>query len=277
MKKIVILILFLSVRTTFAQEIWLPSTIDLNIPLTTYWHSWGISPNDGQPYDNSGVREERIQEQTLGKLQKYSRSGDTIVLSYFATGCYIFDSIEKQLKHFSYTTKGSAARVTRNFSLQIKSIGFIQTSDTAFLINDSGAKCFTDIENVSYSYDLTTNPGPKGSNRETSNSDSLFRNDTFSYRIAFSFQSMSLPDAVDEKLQSRSKLIFRLISDRTIILNHFLTVRPETLFIYDILGREVKRIEIPSGVSEYRLERNGFMSGYYFARLGSQSASFIVN
>jgi hypothetical protein len=49
------------------------------------------------------------------------------------------------------------------------------------------------------------------------------------------------------------------------------------LIIYDILGREVERIEIPSGVSEYRLQRDGFMSGYYFARLGSQSASFIVN
>jgi hypothetical protein len=47
--------------------------------------------------------------------------------------------------------------------------------------------------------------------------------------------------------------------------------------IYDILGREVSRIEIPAGSSSYAMSSVGFAKGTFFARLGIQSASFMMN
>lgn len=284
MKKILIFFLLVLCRNVFPQVIWIPVTIDLNIPIATYTHSSGISANGGRPYDTSFVGEEKIEEHALGKLQSYSRNGDTIVASYFAMGYYfenidvryIFDSVNNKLKDFFFSTKGSAARVTRNFSMQLKSISFIPTSDTTFFITDSGVECINDIENVSYLYDYTSNPGPFGSNHVTSHFDSLFKNDTSSFRISFSFQSLRLPNAVDEKLSPQPTLIFVNLPNGTVKVNYSQSIHPQPLLIYDILGREIYRTEIEPGTSQFTLPTSQFASGHYFARLGNMTAHFAV-
>ncbi len=52
---------------------------------------------------------------------------------------------------------------------------------------------------------------------------------------------------------------------------------PQQITIYDILGREVKRIEIPAGSTSYAMSSVGYPKGTYFARLGLQTASFMMN
>lgn len=54
------------------------------------------------------------------------------------------------------------------------------------------------------------------------------------------------------------------------------STHPETLFIYDILGREAARFEIAAGMTQYSMNSSRFPSGHYFARLGNMTAHFEV-
>jgi len=107
--------------------------------------------------------------------------------------------------------------------------------------------------------------------------DSLLQN----YNNFHCYIKLGITQPINSVSQSKNNdqalIINTIIPDHSIYLSFPSSDHSETLAIYDVLGREVKRIEIPSGASEYDLARKQFASGYYFAQLGNLNASFIVN
>lgn len=69
--------------------------------------------------------------------------------------------------------------------------------------------------------------------------------------------------------------LLQLINNK-IILQFFACGNCQPFTIYDLLGREISRIVIPAGTTQYTLDTSGFPSGHYFARLGNMTGHFVV-
>ena len=92
------------------------------------------------------------------------------------------------------------------------------------------------------------------------------------------FRKMNLSVVVPNPSYSQSNFISISTSlpDHTINFTLPSSTHPETLFIYDILGREAARLEIASGMTQYSMNSSRFPSGHYFARLGNNSSHFVI-
>ncbi len=76
---------------------------------------------------------------------------------------------------------------------------------------------------------------------------------------------------------SNNNLKFNILSSPQNIFIYFpFSNHYEILHIYDLLGREISRIEIPPGATQYTFNTSGFPAGHYFARLGNMTGHFVV-
>jgi hypothetical protein len=75
----------------------------------------------------------------------------------------------------------------------------------------------------------------------------------------------------------QSLIISTSLPDHTIHFSFPSSDHAQRITIYDILGREVSRLEIPVGSSSYAMSSIGYPKGTFFARLGLQTASFVMN
>lgn len=101
--------------------------------------------------------------------------------------------------------------------------------------------------------------------------------DTSGYKCEIVFVLEKSVNAISKlRHLSQDLSIINSLPDHTINFTLPSSSHPETLFIYDILGREISKIEIPAGSTSYVLESAGFPKGTYFARLGSGTVRFMI-
>jgi hypothetical protein len=196
------------------------------------------------------------------------------------TVSFKIDSLLPNLQKFSMSFQNTYialhANVATTSGIIFDNVPYNEFTDSTLIVNVAGKLCRTSFHSVNYNFS-DNEAIMQYYTYKVNNFDSLLE-DTSSFRFSLNI----FPTPVISKVQNFSVtekhfIIYFALPDHSIHYSFPSSDHSQTLTIYDILGREVKRIEIPSGVSEYHLQRDGFMSGYYFARLGSQSASFIVN
>ena len=256
--------------------------VDFSIPIQEKHEFFGTNPN----YDSSYFINSSINVSTDGSSSFFSRIKDSITFQLNSTNYYriisfTLDSLKKQFQNFYYKFAGNSppggGYPYGGYQTDIKysTMQFSVSRDT-LIAYKYGSECVKDLAYASYSENETDSPTPNYSGKSI-RTERIRNEDTsgFGYYIKLLYPGYSDLSNVKEK---NAKVYLSILNS---FQNIYFSFPPynqfQTLLIYDILGREVKRIEIPSGVSEYRLQRDGFMNGYYFARLGSQSASFIVN
>ena len=247
---------------------------------TSYTMNFTVSESEHRQFYplSSNLFSSLIGDSTFLKLSKYYNSNYHIYPEYLITISFFLDSINHKFYDFVYNysqeSTPSYPQSDRTIHISFSSMNYYTSGDTLFA-KQSGSECIKELDSGSYTYNRTNAPYPHftGENDRTKR---IRYEDTseFKYSVVLLLQRNS---SVGIQYLSQAFFISASLPDHTIHFTFPSSYHSQTISIYDILGREVKRIEIPSGVSEYRLKRDGFMSGYYFARLGSQSASFIVN
>ena len=253
--------------------------------------------NTGNAWQNRTIR-------ISAPFDSWKKNNDTIYVIKSIYGFYgavsgqytlsfLIDSIDSEIKNFTinssdndiYTGSSSClgspynSSVTNTSSsyLRFSKMNYINSGDSALSVSLSGVDCMNHIDTFNYFNYYTSSYYWRGDSKNcwnTYKSLYLIRDSSeASCSIIFSkIQKSSVPN-ID---QIHFYVTWQLY-DHTVHFSFPSFDHSQTISIYDILGREVKRIEIPSGVSEYRLQRDGFMSGYYFARLGNLNAKFVVN
>ncbi|MEP7233707.1 MAG: hypothetical protein ABI778_00295 [Ignavibacteriota bacterium] len=268
-KRILILLFLLSTGNILAQDKLLPTGVHMKIPMAV----------------SSSKNPLNIYEDGVGTINYYSKQNDTVSIqypiqdlsrAYFASIRinFIFDSAGSQLKNFQFMRYGSVPRGTDNFAIQFALLKFIWLSDSTFYVADSGKECMQTIESASYHYYKSDNPPSTG--YISISSDSLFRADTAAFRCNFSFQLFKAPSVSVRKTYIETNFYATFSSKNILTFSIPNYSSPQSLLIYDILGREISQIEIPAGSTSYRMSSAGYPKGTYFARLGSQTASFMI-
>ena len=295
---VLFLIIMLAIGDLFAQEHWVPKSISIQVPLMVHDHYFNTIP--GQVYDRSsdGKMLLGIGISSTDSLMLSSRRSDTIMFIYgqkalmgsenrIITLSFILDSIEKKIKNFyiSYDFDTSFASlfyptiVHDHAFMRFNSFDYNQPSDSNLIVAASADLSIKMFDTAGYSYSVFQEENGKYGygTGEDHHKDSLIFSDTVSFQCSIELILTKLSSIVTPANGTQQSFITNTsLPDHTIHFSFPSSDHSQTISIYDILGREVKRIEIPSGVSEYRLQRDGFMSGYYFARLGSQSAKFFI-
>jgi hypothetical protein len=193
---------------------------------------------------------------------------------YQTTISFHIDSINNKLYNFVYdyhqlsTPSYPESDETAYISFSV--MDFYTSGDTLFA-KRSGNECMKELGAASYTYYYKPLPYPNAINKKETTYGIRYEDTSeFKYSVILLFHrnlSVSLPNF----LQINNFLLNHQINFLFHTSDHL-----QPLIIYDILGRELKRIEIPSGVSEYSLQQGQLPTGYYFARLGSSGAKFLV-
>jgi hypothetical protein len=216
----------------------------------------------------------------------YNANGDTISMFYkyysrTYTISFILDTIGKRLLNFLFAFTedpfgGSAYGTHRRYSFSLTTINFQRKGDTSIFVDESGKKCKDDLTDATWTYDNFFETDHRSYIDDKSELDSLI-NDTSKYSFSLALVSQKPINSVSfSKSINDCLTIFNSLPNHSVHFSFPAFVHTQPLFIYDIIGREVKRIEISSGVSEYSLSQGQLASGYYFARLGNLGAKFMV-
>jgi hypothetical protein len=217
-------------------------------------------------------------------LTNYTQSADTISMIYngYNHVSFILDTTNKKLLNFSFSfsrdepsgnTSGHFISAFRSGYFFFGSLDFQSMGDTLISLTEYGKKCKEDLTAANWSYEMVAELN--GYVYDRYELDSLI-NDTSKYSLSIALVSQKPINSVSSSKSVNDTLGVSYSANHSI---HFLypsSDHPQPLTIYDLLGREVKRIEIPSGVSEYSLPQGQLPSGYYFARLGNMGAKFMV-
>jgi hypothetical protein len=283
MKKIFILFIVLFSSDILAQEYWLPLRINISIPaIFTHDSLFGFSGSIDQ-LDTSSIE---IQDGYTSLNPKWDsayqhRDTNFWTSSGVVTINFIIDSFQKKLVDFSFeafwnhSTENQYQYISHQYlsslGIHFSQLSFGRTGDT-LLISDSGELCKTELDTAwSFYKDAYFYTPPRA--QHTQNGNEYFSK------------------ILDEPLLFKCNMTFVLIkpvnyvsfignSQILSIINHKVsfptTEFPKPILIYDILGREIARHEIPAGASEYQIPSSQFPNGHYFARLGNMTAHFIV-
>ena len=274
----------------FAQAKLIPKEISIQVPMMVHYRNFSTVYQHGYDHESNSKLFLDFSISSYSQIKNYSVNGDTIVILYanplkgsFTTSLpgittirFIVDSAYSRFKSFyigslydtSFSNLPYSAWEHYNSFIQFSSLDYKLLSDSIFILSKSGVLDRKDFDTADYYYYGGDRPNGKYVDEIEGEVDKM-------YSLRIDTLSSVTPD-INYNAGHKSLLIFLSI-DHSIHFSFPKSNHSQILYAYDILGREVKRIEIPSGVSEYRLERGDFMSGYYFARLGSQTASFIVN
>ena len=201
---------------------------------------------------------------------------------------FILDTIQKTVRNFyfayvNYSSSYNFAEqfaTNENFRILFSNLNYVKDAgDSLLIVNTSGKICKESIDSVKYDVYKSDQYYHRGSYIDGNDTTHLIQlsDDTASYQCSLTFSLSVLSNVVLVNSIKHNFTVTYSLPNQIINYSFSACDHSQQMTIYDILGREVKRIEIPSGVSEYRLQRDGFMSGYYFARLGSQTAKFVVN
>jgi len=267
----------------FAQAKFLLKNITIQVPaVETYFMETGC-PSEVPDSTSKIFGNISIVAFGYDAIIKNERTGDSIYMD-LSLGysemqfSFTLDSLEGNLKNFSINetiNHGSFGYLSS--TIQISSLNF-SIRDSLLIVDMNGETTKNNIANVKYENDGPVNNCANRSHWFTSVTFDHLLDDTSQYKCSISLIITKPINSVQTLTSNNEALITSSIfSDHTTHFSFPSSDHPQPLIIFDILGREVKRIEIPSGVSEYSLQRDGFMSGYYFARLGNLGAKFVVS
>ena len=285
----------------FAQTAWIPTgSIQVGVNYVDYQKTVGYDKQRGNyiTFDTGRYNDEyKFWNLSGGStiLVSSGRISDSIFATVtFGSGWgtrytsigFILDSVNGRIKNFTLRSQNDHSdslvinydTVRSESFIKFSEIPFAWSGDTMMVIDLRGGQCkqsildFNDTTSHVHLWDYHTYWYIQTLQVHSINLSSDSSNFSFLVELKKYQTSFVSNHSNTDRTFSVSVLI-----PESIIHFSFCNTLPQYLLIYDILGREVKRIEIPSGVSEYRLQRDGFVSGYYFARLGSQTAKFVVN
>jgi hypothetical protein len=292
MKKMLIILFLFSAENAFGQTKWWPTSINIQIPILVAHNTF--TP-DTTTYQKS-VHNFGGSAYSPKYIQKYSKNGDEIIVSYGpdsnfypASLNFTIDSANKILRNFSlgYSVMhvddqgfGQEHHYGDDNQVSFATLKYNLINDTVLVVSESGSQCMDDLataktEHADYQY----YNGPRARYYERGFDDigSPISDDTLSYSCSLTFVYSKELNAVKEPISNNHEFtISTFLPNYSIRCLFSPTDHSQPLTIYDLLGREVKRIEIPSGLSEYSLPQGQLPSGYYFARLWNMGAKFMV-
>lgn len=282
----------------FAQVKWLPKKITFAVPFAETYYQYSDCPNEGTRdtvSDNDGGLRWLDYSGGYGySITNYSRIDNTISIEYsYSPGqsnycnatnkiTFSLDSLNGKIHDFFMSYTGADYQ---NFygcvsnSINISSLDF-SVGDSILSASSNGGIFMKSIIGVAYSHswwDFCKNdPGPHHGQWHKGYGFDHLLPDTTSYNCSITFVSPDLVNSVQSIIKNQSFSVSTSIPDHQINFTLPSSSHPQTLFIYDILGREAAREEIPSEITQYSLPSSRFGSGHYFARLGNLSAHFEV-
>ncbi len=257
-----------------------------NIPMNSYDSSNDEAMLLHIGFDSAGVypHPNYLRNKDSISLEYYSGSQDTINRTRSTLIYFILDSANNELKNFSiayvyqYIPVGSPNghyeyyKASAHFSV----LGYVLSGDSLFIVNESGTSCRTKLDSAyywSYINDVSNGDMTVG---KSDRMDSLLE-DTASYNCSLAFALTKIVDAVAAPHSVQQAIsVSTSLPDHTIHFSFSAIDHVQTLFLYDILGREIARAVISSGTTQYSIRFSEFHSGYCFARLGNLTGSFIA-
>jgi hypothetical protein len=210
---------------------------------------------------------------TMPSPNSYARKGDTVYMTFSSTiVSFIIDSSLNTLLKFNMYDNNDPLNTSINFS----SLHYNFINDSTAVVNDSGRICRSELGDISFNYVIQQECSFR-SYYYSGNYLSNLIEDTTKYSCTLTLV-LRKPASSIEVLNPTSEKFFSLISlfDQSYHFNIPVSNQLQIISFYDILGREIKRVDIPSGVSEYSIRQGELPSGYYFARLENMSAKFVV-
>jgi len=271
------------VNNVFAQEKWVPRSIYVQAPIEATHSIVGdcqYGPNDTSWKENT-IMYVGSYTPSFSNPTNYHRTNNTISMSWQdGLGTYdlsfIFDSLHNTLNNYSVHFAGSGPPFGYgNATILLSSISFISSQDSFIEVNMSGANLINSISISSFDNGRSNNCTGGHYNEGISFDHIIF--DTSSYQCIITLVIPQTSTSV--QVLNNIALTFMVstsLPDHTIHFSFPITDHAKEMTIYDILGREVSRIEIPAGSASYVMSSVGFTKATYFARLGLQTASFIV-
>jgi hypothetical protein len=190
------------------------------------------------------------------------------------------DTIQHKLRNVLVSSGYMGADGTQTTSFQFSSLDFSISSDTILKVNTNGSALINSLIGASFhiegytSYCTTVYRGHWWTRVD------LVRllDDTTQYNCSITLVIPQPVNIVTEGILSQKNLtVFSSLPDHTIHFSFPASDHTQWMTIYDILGREVFRLEIPAGSASYAMSSVGFPKGAFFARLGNSTAHFEVN
>ncbi|MEI8135568.1 MAG: hypothetical protein WCH46_10940 [bacterium] len=216
--------------------------------------------------------------QVVGTDVTYSKNGMSYAFEYRSYNgittsiTFLLDSAANKLLHFDYSYSERVARGETKVGVSFEELDFYTASDSQLVVKDSGYSLVKKLISATYVRKMQSPPTvDEGFDDELV---SVVNSDTSDFFGSVTLRIARPSSVANESAQSKSILF-------TVLLNSYrlffpVATRTETLYIYDILGREISRIEIPPGTTQYTLSTVGVPKGDYFARLGNKTGHFLV-
>jgi hypothetical protein len=221
-----------------------------------------------------------VAQSRFDTLTSYTQSGNLITMVYGENKIsFLLDTTNKKLYDFKFgfSREELCACVVsgRSGGYAFQSLDFQAKGDTMVFVKEYGKKCKDDLDGADWSYEKVLEPDLHHYIYDRYELESLI-DDTSKYSFSLVLVSQKPVNSISvTKPFNHSLEVSNSLPDHFIHLS-ISSDQSQTMIIYDLLGREIKRIEIPSGVSEYSIRQGELPSGYYFARLGNMSAKFVV-
>jgi len=294
MKKIILMVFLLSSGDVFAQGYWWPVRMNVQIPAIIEHTNYSAftttrdtgSVGFGVPDYVWGYRNRdtsyQIDDSVFMSRSIYTPQDQTIH--------FFFDTLNKELINFDFEFvwdlstgdpimyKTHANHFTQK--ILFSALPYEIRGESLFVLV-SGKSCEMRLSQAFYSYvlaDFYNPPRSQGTSSGDSYKSITLLDDTTKYRCEMIFileKPVSTVSPKQSELRSFCNSIF--LSGHTTHFSFPPSARSQSLLIYNILGREVSKIEIPAGSTSYTLSSAAYPKGTYFARLGLETASFIVN
>jgi hypothetical protein len=304
----VVVALTFSNAIIFAQEKWQLQSLNLQIPLTvTYsatghndtskkvimsfsssfanppggmmitvgdssFNVWTTSGGDG---GNGGY----LYEYGFGNMHFIDNAGDGSLINLFLVDSISGFSISNT-NHPPYTDYFSGAQKNSiNFFKLKYDVQLVSVDTTIIKIKQTGALCKKLIEQAYYTSSFNDSWQDKYSHSYNDNGSAIgLSDDTSSYICEIVFLVNNFPSNVQSvKSDIPSLITSTSLPDHTIHFSFPSSDHRQQMTIYDILGREISRIEIPAGSSSYVMPSDCYPKGAFFARLGNLGAKFVVD
>jgi len=269
----------------FAQAKWLPE-ISINLPCILEHRETSDCPDNkyDTSWEKSGVC--GIDAHRGDILKNYYRSGNSIsismtnrnVSSMQITISFVLDTVKKTLNNFKISNRipssGFGAPEIES-SIICSDLEYKIIGDTIISVAESALSFQGKIENVTCD---VLNGGKCPDGPFFFHVDDSFK--SFLDGLDFSIYFILTKPTVSVSTQDRTNIEYFTVNtsflDHSIHFSFPSSSHTQTILIYDILGREISKIEIPAGSTSYVLPSARFPNGTYFARLGGSSAHFVI-
>ena len=291
------LFITLSFSIAYSQDIYNPRSISISVPVIESMRSYR---NGDQPYDrttNDSTTVFTISESPK-TYEKFQVNGDSIFMTWFGEGSpfgptvlytmhFVIDTVNNKtnnlfIGYYANTELPGrmGSRYYTNSFMSFTSVEFLRLDDTSVIVHISGESCKNSCTNASSYLDVWEPTSLKynlGSG--TTNQTIRRRDDTSQYHCDINFQFIkSTFNSVRSSLEIKGEHFVSSISLPNKTIHFFYQPAPteQNIFVYDVVGRIVMKIQISPQSSDTECSSSQLLAGHYFARLGNKTTNFII-